>query len=94
VTDAGFDFETLDKDRAGVIWGSGMWTRNFSNRNVEFCCGDGTPKFNPFFIPKMISDIACGHISIKYGLEVPISQLFQLVLLLQMQLLTLSIILD
>jgi 3-oxoacyl-[acyl-carrier-protein] synthase II len=51
VTDAGFDFETLDKDRAGVIWGSGRWTRNFSNRNVEFCCGRW-PKFNPFFIPK------------------------------------------
>jgi 3-oxoacyl-[acyl-carrier-protein] synthase II len=47
------------------------WTRNFSNRNVEFCCGDGTPKFNPFFIPKMISDIACGHISIKYGFRGP-----------------------
>jgi 3-oxoacyl-[acyl-carrier-protein] synthase II len=52
--------------------------RNFSNRNVEFSAGDGTPKFNPFFIPKMISDIACGHIS-KYGFRGN-SQLFLLVL--------------
>jgi 3-oxoacyl-[acyl-carrier-protein] synthase II len=51
VTDAGFDFETLDKDRAGGFGIRYRWTRNFSNRNVEFCCGDGTP-FNPFFIPK------------------------------------------
>jgi 3-oxoacyl-[acyl-carrier-protein] synthase II len=52
VTDADLDFETPDKDRAGVIWGSGMVTRNFSNRNVEFCCGDGTPKFNPSLFKK------------------------------------------
>jgi 3-oxoacyl-[acyl-carrier-protein] synthase II len=42
---------------------------------LNFSAGDGTPKFNPFFIPKMISDIACGHISIKYGFRGPISQL-------------------
>jgi 3-oxoacyl-[acyl-carrier-protein] synthase II len=70
VTDADSILRHLDKDRAGVIWDQVWWTRNFSNRNVEFCCGDGTPKFNPFFIPKMISDIACGHIS-KYGFRGP-----------------------
>jgi 3-oxoacyl-[acyl-carrier-protein] synthase II len=59
----------LDKDRAGVIWGSGRWTRNFSNRNVEFC--RWYAKILILFIPKMISDIACGHISIKYGFRGP-----------------------
>ncbi|WP_016990741.1 beta-ketoacyl-ACP synthase II [Flavobacterium sp. ACAM 123] len=72
VTDAGFDFETLDKDRAGVIWGSGIGgLETFQIEMLNFAAGDGTPKFNPFFIPKMISDIACGHISIKYGFRGP-----------------------
>jgi 3-oxoacyl-[acyl-carrier-protein] synthase II len=63
VTDAGFDFETLDKDRAGVIWGSGIGgLETFQIEMLNFAAGDGTPKFNPFFIQKMISDIACGHI--------------------------------
>jgi 3-oxoacyl-(acyl-carrier-protein) synthase len=52
---------------------------------VNFAAGDGTPNFNPFFIPKMISDIACGHISIKYGFRGPNLQLFLLVHLLQMR---------
>ncbi|CAM2844577.1 beta-ketoacyl-ACP synthase II [Flavobacterium frigoris] len=72
VTDAGFDFDKLDKDRAGVIWGSGIGgLETFQIEMLNFAAGDGTPKFNPFFIPKMISDIACGHISIKYGFRGP-----------------------
>ena len=72
VNDAGFNMETLDKDRAGVIWGSGIGgLETFQIEMLNFAAGDGTPKFNPFFIPKMISDIACGHISIKYGLRGP-----------------------
>jgi 3-oxoacyl-[acyl-carrier-protein] synthase II len=72
VKDAGFDFEKLDKDRAGVIWGSGIGgLETFQIEMLNFAAGDGTPKFNPFFIPKMISDIACGHISIKYGFRGP-----------------------
>ena len=72
VNDAGFNLDTLDKDRAGVIWGSGIGgLETFQIEMLNFAAGDGTPKFNPFFIPKMISDIACGHISIKYGFRGP-----------------------
>lgn len=72
VNDAGFDFDALDKDRAGVIWGSGIGgLETFQIEMINFSAGDGTPKFNPFFIPKMISDIASGHISIKYGFRGP-----------------------
>jgi 3-oxoacyl-[acyl-carrier-protein] synthase II len=72
VSDARFDFETLDKDRAGVIWGSGIGgLETFQIEMLNFAAGDGIPKFNPFFIPKMISDIASGHISIKYGFRGP-----------------------
>ena len=72
VVDAGFDLEKLDKDRVGVIWGSGIGgLETFQNEVLNFAAGDGTPKFNPFFIPKMIGDIACGHISIKYGFRGP-----------------------
>ena len=72
VLDAGFNFEKLDKDRVGVIWGSGIGgLETFQIEMLEFAKGDGTPRFNPFFIPKMISDIACGHISIKYGFRGP-----------------------
>lgn len=70
--DANFDLEKLDKDRAGVIWGSGIGgLETFQIEVLNFAVGDGTPKFNPFFIPKMIGDIACGHISIKYGFRGP-----------------------
>ncbi|BDB52080.1 beta-ketoacyl-ACP synthase II [Flavobacterium ammonificans] len=70
--DANFDLEKLDKDRAGVIWGSGIGgLETFQIEVLNFAAGDGTPKFNPFFIPKMIGDIACGHISIKYGFRGP-----------------------
>ena len=72
VQDANFDLTTLDKDRIGVIWGSGIGgLETFQIEMLEFAKGDGTPRFNPFFIPKMISDIACGHISIKYGFRGP-----------------------
>lgn len=70
--DANFDFEKLDKDRAGVIWGSGIGgLETFQIEVLNFAAGDGTPRFNPFFIPKMIADIAGGHISIKYGFRGP-----------------------
>lgn len=70
--DANFDLEKLDKDRAGIIWGSGIGgLETFQIEVLNFASGDGTPKFNPFFIPKMIGDIACGHISIKYGFRGP-----------------------
>ncbi|HWR93806.1 MAG TPA: beta-ketoacyl-ACP synthase II [Flavobacterium sp.] len=73
VNDANFDFDTLDKDRVGVIWGSGIGgLETFQQEVIEYTLrGDGIPKFNPFFIPKMIADIAGGHISIKYGFRGP-----------------------
>jgi len=59
-------------DRIGVIWGSGVGgLKTFQDESQNFFAGDGTPKFNPFFIPKMIADIAAGHISIEYGLRGP-----------------------
>jgi 3-oxoacyl-[acyl-carrier-protein] synthase II len=59
-------------DRIGVIWGSGVGgLKTFQDEAKAFFEGDGTPRFNPFFIPKMIADIAAGHISIKYGLRGP-----------------------
>jgi 3-oxoacyl-[acyl-carrier-protein] synthase II len=64
--------EGLDKDRIGVIWGSGIGgLKTFQDECQTFFAGDGTPRFNPFFIPKMISDIASGHISIKHGFRGP-----------------------
>ncbi|PWA11401.1 beta-ketoacyl-ACP synthase II [Flavobacterium laiguense] len=72
IKDAAFDFDTLDRDRVGVIWGSGIGgLETFQIEVLNFAAGDGTPKFNPFFIPKMIADIAGGHISMKYGLRGP-----------------------
>jgi 3-oxoacyl-[acyl-carrier-protein] synthase II len=59
-------------DRIGVIWGSGIGgLKTFQDEAQNFFSGDGTPRFNPFFIPKMIADIAAGHISIEYGLRGP-----------------------
>lgn len=59
-------------DRIGVIWGSGVGgLKTFQDECENFFAGDGTPKFNPFFIPKMIADIAAGHISINYGFRGP-----------------------
>jgi 3-oxoacyl-[acyl-carrier-protein] synthase II len=72
VNDAGFDMATLDLDRVGVIWASGIGgLETFSTEVMAFALGDGTPRFNPFFIPKMISDITAGHISMKYGFHGP-----------------------
>ena len=62
----------VDKDRIGVIWASGIGgLQSFHNEVAGFVKGDGTPRYNPFFIPKMIADIAAGHISIKYGFHGP-----------------------
>jgi 3-oxoacyl-[acyl-carrier-protein] synthase II len=61
-----------NKERIGVIWGSGIGgLKTFQDEAESYFEGDGTPRFNPFFIPKMIADIAAGHISIKYGLMGP-----------------------
>ena len=70
--DSNIDLDTIDLDRAGVIWGSGIGgIKTFYDEVSAFAKGDGTPRFNPFFIPKMISDIAAGIISIKYGFRGP-----------------------
>lgn len=70
VANANINFDTLNRNRIGVIWGSGNGGINtFEEQVTEFNSGDGTPRFNPFFIPKMIVDIASGVISIKYGLR-------------------------
>ncbi|GAB5526809.1 MAG: beta-ketoacyl-ACP synthase II [Roseivirga sp.] len=67
---AGIDFEKLNRNRIGVIWGSGNGgIQTFHNEVVEYAQNDETPRFNPFFIPKIIADIASGIISIKYGLR-------------------------
>lgn len=72
IADSGMDLESIDKDRAGVIWGSGIGGLfTFQEECFAFAKGDGTPRFNPFFIPKMIADIASGHISINYGFRGP-----------------------
>lgn len=72
IKDAGLDFSKLDTSRIGVIWGSGIGgLKTFLDEVSGFARGDGTPQINPFFIPKMIADIAPGHISIKYGLRGP-----------------------
>ncbi len=72
IKDSGIDLAKINVDKAGVIWGSGIGgLETFYNECAEFVKGDGTPRFNPFFIPKMIADIAAGHISIKYGLRGP-----------------------
>ena len=72
VKDSGMDLESIDTDRIGVIWGAGIGgLKTLQDECENFFAGDGTPKFNPFFIPKMIADIAAGHISIKYGFRGP-----------------------
>jgi len=70
--DSGIDLEAINHDRAGVIWGSGIGGfLTFSQETENYFEGDRTPRFNPFFIPKMIIDIAAGQISIKYGFRGP-----------------------
>ena len=69
---SGLDTEKINRDRAGVIWGSGIGgLKTFQDEAINFNNGDGTPRFNPFFIPKMIADISAGYISIKYGFRGP-----------------------
>ena len=70
--DSGLDKDAIDSDRAGVIWGSGIGgMQTFQNEASAFATGSGIPRYNPFFIPKLISDIPAGHISIKYGFRGP-----------------------
>ena len=70
VADAGIDFSTLNRDRIGVIWGSGNGgIQTFQDQMMEFCSGDGTPRFTPYFIPRILVDIAAGVISMQYGLR-------------------------
>lgn len=72
IVDSKLDLEKVDKDRVGVIWGAGIGgLETFQNEVLSFAEGDGTPRFNPFFIPKMIADIAPGQISIRYGFRGP-----------------------
>jgi 3-oxoacyl-[acyl-carrier-protein] synthase II len=68
IKDSMLDLNTVNKRKVGVIWGSGNGGfQTFQEQVMEFSKGDGTPRFNPFFIPKVIADIASGWISIKYG---------------------------
>ncbi len=72
VVDSGADLDTIDKNRVGVIWASGIGgITTFQEEVKGWALGNGIPRFNPFFIPKMIADIAAGHISIKYGFRGP-----------------------
>jgi len=72
VKDSNLEIEKINVNRAGVIWGSGIGgLETFLKEITDFAKGDGTPRFSPFFIPKMIADIAAGHISIKYGFHGP-----------------------
>jgi len=72
IADSNLDFDKEDRNRIGVIWGAGIGgLETFQNEVLEYAKGDGTPRFNPFFIPKMIADIAPGQISIKHGLRGP-----------------------
>jgi 3-oxoacyl-[acyl-carrier-protein] synthase II len=72
IADAQIDTEKIDGDRIGVVWGSGIGgMKTFQEEIAGFATGNGTPRYNPFFIPKMIADIAPGQISIKYGFRGP-----------------------
>ena len=72
VKDAGLENANINHDRVGVIWGSGIGgLRTFLDEVIAYAKGDGTPRFNPFFIPKMIADIASGHISMRFGYRGP-----------------------
>ena len=68
IEDSGLDLNVVDKYRVGVIWGAGIGgLETFQDEVINFAEGDGSPRFNPFFIPKMIADIAPGNISIRHG---------------------------
>ncbi len=72
IKDAAFDLDKVDKFRVGVIWGAGIGgIETFQEEVLGYANGNGTPRFNPFFIPKMIADIAPGHISIRNGFMGP-----------------------
>ena len=72
IKDSGINFDKVDRTRVGVIWGSGIGGfETIQNEMINFSDGDGTPRFNPFFIPKLIPDIAPGIISIRHGLKGP-----------------------
>jgi len=72
IADAKLDLDTIDKFRVGVVWGAGIGgLETFQTEVMNYAAGDGTPRFNPFFIPKMIADIAPGNISIKHGFMGP-----------------------
>jgi 3-oxoacyl-[acyl-carrier-protein] synthase II len=72
IKDSNVTLEELNPDRVGVIWGSGIGgLLTFQEEVKTYARGDGTPRFNPFFIPKMIPDLSAGHISIKYGFRGP-----------------------
>lgn len=72
IADAKLDLSVVDKLKVGVIWGAGIGgLETFQDEVLNFAAGDGTPRFNPFFIPKMIADIAPGNISIKHGFMGP-----------------------
>ncbi len=72
ISDSGLNLDKADKDQIGVIWGSGIGGfKTYQDEVMNFAVGDGTPKFNPFFVPKMIIDITPGLISIKYGFRGP-----------------------
>ena len=72
IKDSSINFDKVDRTRVGVIWGSGIGGfETIQNEMINFSDGDGTPRFNPFFIPKLIPDIAPGVISIRHGLKGP-----------------------
>jgi 3-oxoacyl-[acyl-carrier-protein] synthase II len=72
INDSKLDLEKVNLNRGGVVWGSGIGgMKTFQEECFNYKDGDGSPRFNPFFVPKMIIDIAPGHISIKYGLKGP-----------------------
>lgn len=72
IEDSGIDNDSVDKDRIGVIWASGIGgISTFHDEVANYVTGDGTPRYNPFFIPKMIGDIVAGHVSIRHGFRGP-----------------------
>ncbi|MBT4218123.1 MAG: beta-ketoacyl-[acyl-carrier-protein] synthase II, partial [Flavobacteriales bacterium] len=72
IEDSFLNTNEINPDRSGVIWGSGIGgMKTFFSESVNYGTGNGTPRFNPFFIPKLISDIPAGHISIKYNFRGP-----------------------
>ena len=72
IADSGLTDENVNKEKVGVIWGSGIGgLKTFEDEMIGFAQGNGTPRFNPFFIPKMIADSVSGQISIKHGYRGP-----------------------